>query len=171
VKMCDKVHKVGGSVLRVEMTMNNEKSFRVYRPKEGEKKWRRMRRGLAYLHRRGEVSQQVNERYLDALASVDDGAQLQQILEPMEKRKQWQGRPVRARHPFSPEDGALLEIISRGEFMIRGICSKDLQRARFPQPASSSKETRCRSALISHHLRRCAPTGLFTKSAAEIFMN
>ena len=66
VKMYDKAHTTSGSVLRVEMTMNNEKAFRVYRPKEGEpggkKDWKRMRRGLADLHRRGEVSQQVNER-------------------------------------------------------------------------------------------------------------
>jgi hypothetical protein len=70
VKMYDKAHRTMGSVLRVEMTMNNEKAFRVYRSKEGEpdgeKKWRRMRRGLADLHRRAGVSQKVNERYLEA---------------------------------------------------------------------------------------------------------
>jgi hypothetical protein len=76
-------------------------------------------------------SQQVNERYLDALASVDDSVRLQELLEPVEKRKQWQGRAVRALHPFSPEDGALLEAVSRGEFMLRGICNKDLQQALF----------------------------------------
>jgi hypothetical protein len=167
VKMYDKVHSVGGSVLRIEMTMNNEKAFRVYRPKEGEaegeKKWRRMRRGLADLHRRGEVSQQINERYLNALASVDDSARLQQILEPLEKRQQWKGRPVRALHPFSPDDGALLEIINRGEFMIRGICNKDLQRALFPQPASSSIEARRRSARISRQLRLLRAHGIIYK--------
>ena len=84
-----------------------------------------------------EMSQQVNERYLDALASVDDSARLQEILQPIEKRKQWEGRPVRALHPFSREDSALLEIVSRGEFLIRGICNKDLRHALFPQPAST----------------------------------
>src|ERR1035437_6698721 len=87
------------------MTMNNEKAFRVYRSKEGEaegeKKWRRMRRGLADLHRRGEVSQKVNERYLEGLASVDDSARLQEIPGPVEKRKQWKGRPIRALHPLA----------------------------------------------------------------------
>jgi len=91
VKMYDKAHSAPGSVLRIEMTLNNEKAFRVYRPKEGEpngeKTWRRMRRGLADLHRRAEVSQQINERYLDALASVDDSARVREILEPLEKRK------------------------------------------------------------------------------------
>lgn len=167
VKMYDKAHRVEGSVLRIEMTMNNEKVFRVYRPKEGEaegeKKWRRMRRGLADLHRRGAVSQKINERYLEALASVDDSARLQEILEPIEKRKQWKGRPVRALHPFSPEDGALLEIVSRGEFMIGGLCNRDVREALFPSPAASSKEAKRRSALISRKLRLLRAHGILHK--------
>ena len=147
--------------------MNNEKAFRVYRPNEGdpegEKKWRQMRRGLADLHRRAEVSQHINERYLDALASVDDSARLQEILEPIEKRKQWKGRPVRALHPFSSQDGALLEVISRAEFMIAGICNKDLQHALFPQPASGPIEAKRRSALISRKLRLLRAHGIIHK--------
>jgi hypothetical protein len=172
VKMYDKAHQIEGSVLRVEMTMNNEKAFRVYRPDEGEpegkkpegkKQWKRMRRGLADLHRRGEVSQQVNERYLDALASVDDSARLGEILEPVEKRKHWRGRPVRALHPFSHDDGLLLEIVGRGEYMIRGICNKDLQQALFAQPARHPDEARRRSAFVSRHLRMLRAHGIIHK--------
>jgi hypothetical protein len=167
VKMYDKVHRTVGSVLRIAMTMNHQKAFRVYRSSEaepeGEKKWRRMRRGLADLHRRGEVSQKVNERYLDALASVDDSARLQEILEPIEKRKQWKGRPVRALHPFSAEDGTLWEIVSRGEFMIRGICNRDLRDRWFPSPAANSTEARRRSALISRKLRLLRAHGILHK--------
>lgn len=167
VKMYDQTHSGSGSVLRIEMTMNNEKAFRVYRANEGdpagEKKWRRMRRGRADLHRRGEVSQPINERYLDALASVDDSARLQEILEPIEKRKQWKGRPVRALHPFSSEDGALLEVIRRAEFLIAGICNKHLQHALFPQPASGPTEAKRRSALISRKLRLLRAHGIIHK--------
>lgn len=166
VKMYDKVHSGAGSVLRVEMTMNNEKAFRVYRCKEGEpegkKSWKRMRRGLADLHRRAEVSQKVNERYLDALAGVDDSVRLQEILGPIEKRTNWKGRPVRALHPFSSEDGTLLEILSRGEFMIRGICNKDLRDQLFPKPANAV-ETKRRSALISRKLRMLRAHGILHK--------
>lgn len=167
VKMYDKAHRVEGSVLRIEMTMNHEKVFRVYRTSEaepeGEKKWRRMRRGLADLHRRGEISQKVNERYLDALASVDDSTRLQEILEPVEKRKRWKGRAVRALHPFSAEDRALLEIVSAGEFMIRGVCNRDVRDRLFPSPASSDKEAKRRSALISRQLRLLRAHGILHK--------
>lgn len=167
VKMYDKAHTTAGSVLRIETTVNNQAVFRVYRSAEGEpdgeKQWRPMRAGLADLHRRGEVSQQVNERYLEALASVDDSARLQQILEPIEKRKQWKGRPARALHPFSPEDGAVLEIISRGEFMVSGISNKDLRDRLFPSPAASVKESKRRSALISRKLRLLRAHGIIHK--------
>ena len=167
VKMYDKAHTTAGSVLRVETTVNNQAVFRVYRSTEaapdGEKKWRPMRAGLADLHRRGEVSQQVNERYLEALASVDDSQRLQEILGPIEKRKQWKGRPARALRPFSPEDAAVFEIISRGEFMIAGVCNKDLRDRLFPSPAPSPKEIKRRSALISRKLRLLRAHGILHK--------
>ncbi len=171
VKMYDKAHQLAGSVLRIEATVNNEKAFRVYRPKEGEpegeKKWRRMRRGVADLHGRAEVSQKITERYLDALASVDDSARLQEILEPVEKRKQWKGRPVRALHPFSAADGALLKIINSGEFMVRGLCNRDIRDALFPAPAANPQEAKRRSALISRKLRLLRAPGIVHKVAGR----
>ena len=167
VKMYDKTHQAAGSVLRIETTINNEKAFRVYRTKEGDaegdKQWLRMRRGLADLHRRGEVCQKINERYLNALASVDDSARLQEILEPLEQRKLWKGHPTRGLHPFSPQDGALLEIVSRGEFMIRGICNRDVREALFPTPTTDPAEAKRRSALVSRKLRLLRAHGILHK--------
>lgn len=65
VKMYDKQ----GSVLRVETTINNASDLKVYRGTEADpqkKQWRPMRKGVADLHRRAEVSQSSNERYLAA---------------------------------------------------------------------------------------------------------
>src|ERR1035437_5217373 len=157
VKMYDKAHTGAGSVLRVEMTMNNVEPYRVYRPAEGdpegESTWKPLRRGVADLHRRAEISQHVNERYLDALAAVDDSTRLQEILGPVEKRKQWKGRSTRALHPFSPQDGPLLEIVSRGEFMIRGLSNKDLRERLYPAAKLTAAEGKRRSAAISRKLR------------------
>jgi len=70
LKLYDKAFTVVGSVLRAEATVHNGADFRVYRPKEGEPDgawaWRVMRRGIADLHRRAEVSRKAAERYLDA---------------------------------------------------------------------------------------------------------
>ena len=82
VKAYDKAFTVIGNVFRVETTLNQEVGdFRVYRPKQGgpadDLDWRPMRRGIADLHRRAEVSQKTNERYLQALASLDDSTRLE----------------------------------------------------------------------------------------------
>ncbi len=59
-------------VFRVETTTSNVDVFRTYRPAEGgpenQLAWRRMRRGMADLHRRTQISQRANERCLDAFA-------------------------------------------------------------------------------------------------------
>ena len=59
-----------------ETTLNKVSVFQTYRPKEGgdpaDLQWRKMRKGIADLHRRAEVSQKVNNRLMDALAGVDD---------------------------------------------------------------------------------------------------
>jgi hypothetical protein len=71
VKMYDKQ----GQVLRVETTIQQADGLRVYRPvgddPAGALKWQELRKGVADLHRRCELSQAANERYLEALAAVD----------------------------------------------------------------------------------------------------
>jgi len=58
-------------------------------PKEGgpeqDLQWRPMRKGIADLHRRAEVSQKANERLLDALASVDDTRSVEELTAGIQK--------------------------------------------------------------------------------------
>jgi hypothetical protein len=82
LKMYDK-----GSVLRPECLIRDPGDFKVYRAAEGDphgpKDWRPLRKGVADLPRRAEVSQAVNERYLEALAAVHDATPLRQLAEPL----------------------------------------------------------------------------------------
>src|SRR5205807_5104328 len=70
LKMYDKMM----SVLRIESMLLDLEHFKVFRPKEGDEggplSYRRLRKGVADLHRRAEVSQKINDRYVDSLASV-----------------------------------------------------------------------------------------------------
>ena len=79
VKMYDKQ----GSVLRVETTINDVEDFKTFRVPENKPdaapSWQPMRKGVADLHRRAEVSQAANDRYLQALASVDDTTSLGEL--------------------------------------------------------------------------------------------
>ena len=169
VKLYDKAYTEQRAVLRAETTINAAEQFRVYRPKEGDPEgpleWRRMRRGMADLHRRAEVSQQVLDRYWDALASVDDSTTLEELSRSLERRVRWKGQLVRALHPFDPADSALLEAVNRGEFTINGLRNRDLQALLYAGPALSQPEKRRRSAAISRKLRLLRAHGLLQKLA------
>jgi hypothetical protein len=157
VKAYGKALRVEGSVFRVETTLQCTEDFKVYRRKEGDRKgpkaWRPMRRGIADLSRRARVSQQCNERYLGALASVEATARLEELSERLERRTEWKGRPMRGLHPFGGPDSALFEAISRGEWTVRGFRNRDLQGLLFSPPAGSHKEKCRRSAWVSRQIR------------------
>jgi hypothetical protein len=157
VKLYDKAYTPVGSVLRVELTMQDPEDFKVFRRPEGNPDsplaWLRMRKGIADLHRRAEVSQKANERYLDALASVDDSTSLRELVGRVQKPVTWNGKRVRALRPFDDQDRLMLETISRGEFVINGLRNKDLQPLLYPGAAKSAEERRRRSSAISRKLR------------------
>ena len=125
--------------------------------------WLPMRRGIADLHRRAEVSQGVNDRYLNALASTDDTTRLKELLAPLERPVIKEGRRSRALRPFDDQDRLLLEAISRGEFVINGFRNKDLQELLYLTTAQSVKESRRRSGAISRKLRLLRDHGLIQK--------
>jgi len=168
LKCYGKAHTRAGDVFRVETTTNQVEEFRVFRPKEGgsedDLQWRQMRRGVADLHRRAEVSQKANERYLNALSTVDDSTRLSELVRKMEKPCQIGKQRVRALHPFSPEDHALLEAVNRGEFAINGLRNRDLQTLLpGPKVSLSAAEKRRRSARMSRQLRMLRAHGLIQK--------
>lgn len=162
-----KIYDKQGSVLRTETTINDPRGFKVFRPKEGardgEKEWLPMRRGIADLHRRAEVSQASNERYLEALAAVDTATPFGDLLLPVSKPVTWNGRRVRGLRPWAPDDLALLRAISRGEFCVNGFRNRDLQPLLFAKPAASAKEQRSRSSRVSRLLRLLRAHGLIKK--------
>ena len=73
IKMYDKA----GAVLRIETVINDPGEFFVHRPRlkqDGTEEvgWFPMSKGVANLYRYAQVGQQANERYLEALAVVND---------------------------------------------------------------------------------------------------
>jgi hypothetical protein len=203
VKLYDK-----GSVLRAECTLREPGDFKVYRPAEGDadgpKAWRPLRSGVADLHRRAEVSQAANARYLEALAAVHDTTPLRQLAEPLcrsvteparrrgsgaaapeaatapgaklpasdqklvpsaEPRtaRESRSRRVRALNPLAASDAALLEAVSRHEFLINGLRNRDLRRLLYGAETASVAQQRRRSAAVTRQLRLLRGHGLIQK--------
>jgi hypothetical protein len=121
-----------------------------------------LRGGVADLYRRAEISQRAAERYLDALAGVDEQTTLQELIERLGQPRLWKGRRVRALRPLG-EDRALLETIRRGEFTLNGFRNRDLQKSFFVAAAQDPREARRRSAWVSRKLRLLRAHGLIRK--------
>jgi hypothetical protein len=174
LKMYDK-----GSVLRVETTINAPEEFRVYRHKEGQtegdKAWLPMRYGVADVPRRAEVCQAANERYLQATAAIGDETPLRQLAEPLcQAAAAPSGRPrstgpaparrrVRPLNPLAPKDAALLEAVSRPEFLQNGLRNRDVCRLLYRGVARSAGERRRRSACVTRQLRLLRAHGVLKK--------
>lgn len=162
LKMYDKQ----GRVLRVETTIVNPDDFRVFRPSETDpehrNKWQVMRRGVADLWRRAEVSRAANERYLTALASTTGATALATQAQPLCRPRTVDGRRHRALNPWAPEDAALLEAVSAGEFALNGLRNRDL-RARLFTPSTEAPERKRQSAAITRRLALLRAHGLIKK--------
>jgi hypothetical protein len=153
VKMYDKQ----GSVLRVETTINDVDDFKTFRAPENqpdaEPSWQRMRKGVADLHRRTEVSQAANARYLQALASVDDTTAFGELAARLCRPARYKGRRVRALNPHAPGDAALLGAISDGAFSRNGFRNRDLRERLFAKASATQAGRKRQAAAVSRKLR------------------
>jgi|SRR5579863_9404129 hypothetical protein len=165
IKTYDKAYTAAGSVLRAETTINDEEQFWVLRPKEGgpeeDLAYRRMRRGIADTFRRAEVSRASNDRYLDALAGVDESSRLQELLEGLEQAVRWKKRRVRGLRLLG-EDAALLVAVGRGEHCLNGFRNQDIRSQLFAASADAAKIRR-QSSAVGRKLRMLRAHGIIQK--------
>ena len=163
VKMYDK----GGSILRIETTINQPYELKVYRRSErdpdGPQKWLSMRKGVADLHRRATVSDNANARYLDALAGLDSTIRLEQLLAPVSRPRKRKGKRIRALRVWTSADQALLEAINRPEFLLGGFRNRDLARILYPDQQATLRDRRRAAAKISYRLGILRGHGLIAK--------
>jgi hypothetical protein len=166
VKMYDKA----GSVLRIETTIAKTTDFKVLRPVHDDDDddtlaWRPLRKGVADLHRRAEVSQRSNDAYLEALAVVDDATPCAELFDTVSRPvKDANGRRVRALRLGDPADIALLQAIARGEHATSGFRNRDIRDLLFPSAANADPaQLRRQSARISRLLRILREHGIIRK--------
>ncbi|MFV1968486.1 MAG: hypothetical protein ACC628_23930 [Pirellulaceae bacterium] len=162
VKMYDKQE----SVLRIETTINNTRQMKVFRTAEndpeGLESWQKLRKGVADLHRRAEISQKSNERYLEALSAVDAEPTLAETAAEVCRRTRWKKRSVRALNPLADDDARLLEAVSRGEFVLLGFRNRDLRGLLLGKPASADVRRR-QTAKVTRMIRMLRAHGLVHK--------
>jgi hypothetical protein len=163
-----KLYDKEAQALRLETTINQPKDFRVYRTTERQaadapKAWLEMRKGVADLDRRAEVSQAANNRLAESLATVADTTPLGKLLEPL-------GRPIlengrRRARPLNPllgTDGALLRCLAQGQFLLNGFRNRDVRIA-LHGVSEDDQQRRRLSAAVTRQLALLRAHGLILK--------
>jgi hypothetical protein len=162
------------NVLRAETTINNAEQIRVLRPAaddpEGPSSRRPMRRTVVDLPQRATYSQNVNERYLEALATTAETRTVQELAEPLTQRVAEPGtapgqaaRYVRGLNPLAAADAELLTAISDPKWLVHGLRNRDLVAALYPTTPLDALERRRRSARVTRLLRLLRGHGLLDK--------
>lgn len=128
IKLYDK-----GSVLRSEVTINDASEFKVFRCAEGDKggakSWRQLRRTVADLPRRAQVSRAASERHLEALAAVECEQPLEHLASGICRPITRDSRRYRALRPFDAFDQAALRALNKTDWCVHGLRNRDLRDA------------------------------------------
>lgn len=151
------------NVLRPETTIHDPEDLRVYRTPEtrpeAPKAWHELRRGVADLYRRAEISKAANERYLTALAAANDitplAQEAAQICQPIWR----EGRRYRALNPFQDDDAQLLAAVNRGEWALKGFRNREIRLLLFGH-TQDKKQQRSQGAKVSRRLALLHAHGL-----------
>jgi hypothetical protein len=158
-----KTYDPAGSILRTECTANNHRAFRVYRRSErdpkGPKKHLPMSKGIGDPYARSQVSQQVNDRYLESLAMLDTSERVEEIISPICRRRTSQGKSIQALRPWSESGKQLLAAVAAcglaGDFRNRDIANRLYPNR--PAKEVSSKVTYLLRLLRGHKIIRRLP--------------
>jgi hypothetical protein len=159
LKMYDKA----GSVLRVETTLDNVREIKAPRQVDSKKVWMPMRKGVADVPKRAEVSAASNGRYLEALAAVKTPLPLKTLTEKLGQPVKWKQKQTRGLNLLGKEDADLMQAAGRGEFLINGLRNRDLQALLFAKPTEDPAEKRRRCGQVTRKLRMLRAHGLIHK--------
>jgi hypothetical protein len=161
-----KLYDKQGSVLRVETTLNDVAPYQSFRAATndpgGTPAWRPLRKGVADLVRRTEVSQASNGRYLEALGSLPVDTPLSRVAEKLCRPVMVEGRRHRALNPLNPDDARLLAAVSRGEHLLSGFRNRDIRQALYCDSTDDTMRRR-QAAVVTRLLGLLRAHGLIKK--------
>jgi len=154
------------NVLRPETTIHNAEDLRIFRAPETRpeerKAWYPLRRGVADLHRRAQLSRAANERYLTALAAANDTTTLAEEAVRVCRAVRREGRRYRALNPFEESDAQLLALVNRGDWAIKGFRNRDLRPLLYAT-AKTKRDERRQAAKVTRRLALLHAHGLIAK--------
>jgi hypothetical protein len=163
LKMYDKL----GLLLRVETVINQPGEFKVLREcqhRDGSKSmgWFPMCKGVGNLHHYQSHALACNQRYLDALAAVEDPTPVYDDLKQLTERQHDQGRSYAGFNPAREDEARLFAAVLSGDHIAQGFRNKDIRTALYAEHPRAPEHVR-HSAAIGRLLKRLHVRGLITK--------
>lgn len=153
--------------LRIESTMNQPEMFRVYRHAQEQcrdepKRLLPLRKGVADIVLRTQVSQGINNRFIENLTTAKCDTPVGEILDKVVKPFKKDGRRIRGLDPTG-KDLALLTVISDPAFCIDGLDNHALRGKLTGKSGYDNRTTKQLSAKISRQFRLLRDHGLIRK--------
>ena len=129
IKMYDKF-----SCLRIEMTINDPKEFKVYKDvhhRDGttSKRWVPMGKSISNLYRYAEVSKAANARFLNSMFNIIPAGSIEKEINGICGKKVMGNRAYTGYNVWSVETFRLFETISDGKYVIRGFTNREIRRS------------------------------------------
>ena len=148
IKMYDKF-----SCLRVEVTINDPREFKVYKDvhhRDGttSKRWVPMGKPIANLYRYAEISKAANRRFLDSMQDIIPTKSIEKEIGKVCSRKTVDGKTVTGFNVWEPDTFLLLETISQGKYLIKGFTNREIRTELFPQKTNGKKQSGKMSRLL-----------------------
>ena len=152
---------------RAEVTINNPGMFLAWRTAEGEgpeapKKRRRLRKGVADVPLRAQISQEINNRFMEGLATFSDETPLRDLLGPFTRASTRQGRRIRGLDPTG-KDWELLQAIADPIFNVSGMSNVSLRQKLKSTAWGAGRTDKQLAARVTRHLRLLRDHGLIRK--------
>ena len=163
IKMYDKQ----GWVLRVETTINDPRRFKVRRltNRKGVRcmGWLPLRRGIADMTRRVEISRAANERYYEALAVVGIPDPTHEFLNPVQRRVTKRNRAHWALRPLTKQESQLFKLLLTGEHSVQGFRNRDVRATLYPRDGKDPDRRRRVSGRVTRWFQLLRAHGLIRK--------
>jgi hypothetical protein len=155
------------NALRIETTINKPGMFQVWRRAEGEspdapKKRRPLRKGVADVPLRAQVSEEINNRFMEGLSTFSDQTPLRELLRQYTRARTRGGRRIRALDPTG-KDRELLEAVGDPLFTVSGMTNASLRQRLKSTAWGAGRTDQQLSARITRHLRLLRDHGLIRK--------
>jgi hypothetical protein len=155
------------NVFRIETTMNQPGMFRVHRHTQGQlssapKHLLPLRKGVADIAIRSQVSQGVNDRFMENLAATQCETPVRNLLDDVVKPFTKEGRRVRSLDPAG-KDRPLLQALNDPTWCICGLANRDLREKLREAPGYKAMNEKQLSAKVSRQIRLLRDHGLLRK--------